>query len=226
VIVRLKSNLLFIVVFVFYAGVATAAEDFPVNARLFAGLTKVSPEDLNTEMTAQSLKKIDDITQFGVEATLTPFRYFNFGFRYTKRYVHNEENPASAATDYYGQIDQDSVLLIVRIPVIQSEFIRADVFGGAGGSNTTFTIKTATQSGELTRAKGNDWFATPCTAFGASVGVGYKKLYLVAEAGMESNKITKLDRTGNVNSNVSSIDLSGSYLSLGLMFTGIPPHKK
>jgi hypothetical protein len=215
-----------IIIFIFYSGVVRAAKDLPVTARLFAGLTKVSPGNLNTEMTAQGLKNIKDITQFGIEATVTPFRYLDFGLRYTKRYVNNEESPADPLTAYSGQIDQDSVLLLARLPVVRTQFFRADIFGGVGGSNTTFTIKSAAQNGELVRKDDSGWFASPYSAYGGSVGVGYKKFYLVAEGGMENNKVSKFKRTGNVNSNVTTIDLSGSYFMVGLMFDGLSPSKK
>jgi hypothetical protein len=202
------------------------AESFPVTARLFIGQTGISPDNLNTEMTAQSIKNFKDVNQMGIEATYSQFKHFEFGFRYTKHYAKNEEEPANPATDFYGTLNQDSVMFVVRIPFVKTNFFRADVFGGVGGSNTTFTIKTAGQDGELSRKKGNDWFATPYTAVGGSFAVGFKKFYLVAEGGIENNKIKDFDRTGNVNANITNIDLSGSYFTIGLLFDGVSATKK
>lgn len=36
------------------------------------------------------------------------------------------------------------------------------------------------------------------------------------------NKIEKLEKSGTINDNVKTIDLTGSYLTIGLMFDGIP----
>lgn len=222
----IRYSIALVFIFMVFQTDLVFASNFPVTARFFIGQTKVDPVNLNTEMTAQSLKKIDAVSQLGLEATYSVFKYLDFGIRYTKRYVNQDELTNNPATDYHGQIDQDSVLLLARVPFFRTNIVRADIFGGVGGSNTTFKIKTATQDGELTRRESNDWFATPYASFGASVGIGYKKFFLVAEGGLETNKVNKFKRTGTVNTNIDNIDLSGSYFTIGLMFDGLSASKK
>jgi hypothetical protein len=216
---------LFIIIFAFQND-SVYAETIPLNARFFIGSTLVDPQNLNTELTAQSLKNIDSITAMGVEATHSIFSHLDWGFRYTKRTLLVKELVDNPATDYQGELNQDSVMLLLRVPFFKSDIFRADFFGGVGGSNTKFKIKTASQDGELTRAKSGDWFATPYTSFGGSVAVGYKKFYFVVEGGVESNKVDKLERTGTVNTNVNTIDLSGSYITVGLLFDGLSGTRK
>lgn len=198
------------------------AKEFPVQARLFAGNTKVDPKNLNTELEAQSLKKVDSISYLGVEATYPVLSFVNVGLRYSRRSAENYENPSNPTTDYYSRIDQDSVLGLIRIPFLKTALLRLDAYAGVGGSNTTFKIKSATpQDGELSKKESGDWFATPYYAYGASVAIGWKMVYLVVEGGMETNVVDGFKRTGTINNNIQKIDLSGSYFMLALMFDGV-----
>jgi hypothetical protein len=217
-----KLSLIAIVLFVNQV----SANEFPVTARLFAGAVKAEPKELNTEMTAQSLEKFDSIYSLGVEATYAAFKYLDAGFRYTKRYAKKEEIAADPLTDYKGQIDQDSVSVVVRVPFLRTAILRADAFAAIGGTNTSFTIKSATQDGTLTRKGTDGWFGAPITSFGGSFAVGYRSFYLVFEGGFESNKVKDLKHAGNINDNVQVIDLSGSYATVGLMFDGVTAHSK
>jgi hypothetical protein len=202
------------------------SKDFPVTARAFGGGTEADLDILNQEMTAQNLKEIDTVAHLGFEATHAAFKFFEYGFRYTKRYAKQEELVANSATDYYGELNQESVMLVARVPVIKTNIIRFDLFGGVGGTNTTFKLKSATVDGEISKKEAGDWFAAPITSFGGSFGVGYKKFYLVVEGGIEANKIDKLKRTGNISTNINEIDLSGAYFTVGLLFDGLSGSRK
>jgi hypothetical protein len=142
--------------------------------------------------------------------------------RYTKRQGYSDEQPANSNTDYSANLDQSSMLLLARVPVIKAGSLRVDVFAGFGGSNTILTVKSATQDGELSRKSSAGWFASPYTAYGASVAVGYKQVYLFIEGGLETNKVDGFKRTGTVSSSLDNITLSGSYFAIGLMFDGVP----
>lgn len=198
------------------------AAEVPVEARLFAGATLIEPTALNTEMTAQNLKTFETLNQYGVEMTYAALKYFNFGLRYSRRMVEQDERVTDVATEYFGRLNQDAVLALARISFLKTTFLRLDVFGGAGGSNTTFKIKTATQDGELKRRNDSDWFATPVYAYGASIGVGYKQVFLAVEAGVETNKVDNFKREGTVSTNVQPMDLGGNYVLLALIIDGIP----
>ena len=53
---------------------------------------------------------------------------------------------------------------------------------------------------------------------GTSAAVGYKNFYLVVEGGQESNNVDPFKYSGNINSNIQSVDLSGAYVTVALMF--------
>ena len=80
----------------------------------------------------------------------------------------------------------------------------------------TFTDQTATQNGWLTRRTGSDFFNKAVSSYGASVGVGFKGYFLTVEGGYTNNKMDNFKSTGNMNSNISVIDLSGPYFTIGL----------
>lgn len=202
------------------------AKDFPVQARFFAGSKSVDPQNANTTIQGQGLQTINSVTQLGFEATYPLLKYLNVGMRYTKIIASKDEQPSDPSTDFYSQIDQDAVLLLARVPFFKSEFVWMDAFAGVGGSNTTFKLKSATQDGELTRRASGDWFASPVTAAGLAIGIGYKQFAFVIEGGIETNKVDGFTRSGSISSSLDTLDLSGSYVSVGLSFDGLSASTK
>ncbi|MGE4133572.1 MAG: hypothetical protein AB7F86_18190 [Bdellovibrionales bacterium] len=209
-----------------YSLPVTAATEFPVTARLFVGAVSTDPKDVNTEMKAESLKEFGTITQFGAEATYPLAKLIDVGFRYTLRTSKVTENPDDSITDYYADLKQEAVSGVVRVPILNTSIVKLDVFGAVGGTNTTLKIKTLSQEGELNKKGDNGWFGSMVANYGASVAVGYKGFYFVVEGGYEDNKAKDLKRTGTVNTNIETIDISGSYISVGLMFDGVKATKK
>lgn len=201
---------------------AVFAKDIPVQGRLFIGSTSADPKNVNESVTPQGIKKIDSASQYGVEVTYPLMKYLNVGARYTKRLINNEEDPADGSTDYSAKVDQDSVLLMARVPFVKSDLMMVDAFAGVGGTNTSLKIKTSGQNGELSRKASEGWFSNPYAAAGASVSVGYKQIFIVLEGGYEMNKVDGFSRTGSINSSVDTLDLSGSYITLGIVLDGVP----
>lgn len=198
-----------------------SAKEFPAQARLFVGVTSVDPTNVNETTEAQGLQKIDKSTQLGVEITYPLMSYLNVGIRYSKRIISLDENPSNEATDYYVKADQDALLLLARVPFAKSDTFRADVFAGVGGTNSTLKIKTASQDGELTSSAGEGWANSPYAAAGISAAVGFKQFFLVIEGGYEYNKVSSFKRSGTASSAIDAMDLSGGYVTIGLMFDGI-----
>jgi hypothetical protein len=213
-------GLLSLLTFLTFSNTANA-RDLPVQVRLSAGMTGVSPTNANEGLTTQGLKKLENVTQLGLEITYPIASYLDVGARYTKRLGDSEENPADPNTDYSAKLDQDSVMLIARAPFLKSDAFRMDAFVGIGGSNTSLKIKSAGQDGELTSKADEGWFDSPYAAAGISASVGYKMFYLVFEGGYESNKVSSFKRSGTVSSSIDTLDLSGSYFTISLMFDGI-----
>ncbi|HWU44913.1 MAG TPA: hypothetical protein VN132_15780 [Bdellovibrio sp.] len=211
---------IFLVVLILQFANFAQAKEIPVQARFFVGITSTDPKNVNDAIVADGLKKFDNVTQVGFEATYPIVQYLNVGVRYTKRLA--ESDPSSGGTTgYNAKIDQDAVLLLARGTFLKTDIVRLDAFAGFGGTNTSLKIKTATQDGELTRRASGDWFANPYTAFGGSLSIGYKQFYLVFEGGLESNKVDGFKTTGHVNSSINTLDLSGGYFTVGLMFDGL-----
>lgn len=218
---------LILTIFVVFSIQSAFAKDLFLQGRVFVGSTSTNKLDnLNTALTSEGLKKIDRTLNYGVEVTFPTFRFLEPGMRFTRRTFSADENPSNALTSYEADGAQNSILFLARIPFIRSSFFRFDVFGGVGGNNTTLKMKTTVSDGELSRKAVGDWFATPYYAAGSSVGFGFKNILLYVEGGYESNKVNNLQKSGTIHSNISSLDLSGSYFMIGIMFDGVKGYKK
>lgn len=189
-------------------------------ARLFLGSTQTSPSELNTELTAQGLKNVELNNQFGLEITFPLLAYFNGGLRYSKMVIGLDEKTSDTSTQYEAGVNQEVFDFVGRVPFFRSNLIIVDGVVGVGGSNTKYNIKTATQDGELEK-KGTP-FATPHALAGVSVAIGWEKYFFVVESGYNMNKIDDFTKSGTINDNVKSMDLSGAYVTIGLLFNGIP----
>ncbi len=214
-----RSFLTVLLIILNFNSVQAAEIKIPVQARFFAGMTNADPKNVNETLEAQGLKKFQGITQLGFEATYPILNYLNVGVRYTKRLADVDET--SGTNGYTAKIDQDSVLLVARVPFVKTDIVRLDAFAGFGGSNTTLKVKTATQDGDFTKRASGDWLATPYTAVGGSVAIGYKQFYFYVEGGMETNKVDGFKTSGITSSNINTLDLSGGYFTVGLMFDGL-----
>lgn len=188
--------------------------------RLFLGSTTANPSEVNTELTAQGLKNIETVNQAGIEITFPTFKYLHLGLRYTRHFVSQDELASDPTTDFRAEITQDSMLGVARIPFFKSDHVYMDAFAGVGASNMTYAEKVVAQDGKLEKS------TAPYYAAGGSIGFGYKKYFVFFEGGVETNKLEDLKRSGTINSNINTIDLSGTYFLVGFMFDGIPIFKK
>lgn len=217
----MNRSILFGVLILSFFSISSWAAEFKAQARLYAAVLSGKPDDLNQEMVAQGIKEFKSIPKYGVEITYPIFSALYVGVNYSKKYLSNDEEPVNISTNYEGVLDQNTYLFVARIPIIKTEMFMIDVFGGVGGSNTKFTLKNATQDGELTKGESGDFFSSPASAYGVSASLGYKGVYFTFEGGFESNKVESLKRSGNINGNVTGLDLSGSYVAFGITFDGI-----
>ena len=216
-----RIRTLIIVSILFFYNYAAYGEERMGQARLFLGSTQIAPTELNTELTAQGLKKTDLNNLFGMEITFPFSDKLNSGLRYAKRIIsEGGDANGSLTTGYRGALDQDVAAFVGRYAFYKTEGVRLDVVLGIGGSNTNYKIKTATQDGSLTKT--GSPFATLYSMGGISIAIGHGKYHFILEAGYDSQKVDGFEKAGNINNNVSSVDLSGPYLTIGLMFDGIP----
>jgi len=76
------------------------------------------------------------------------------------------------------------------------------------------------------KASDKDSFGSFVSSYGATLGIGYKWVYLIVEAGYEDNRISSLKRTGTASTAIRDINLSGNFVSVGLLFDGIKASSK
>ncbi len=192
------------------------AESKMGKARLFLGSTQTKPEELNTDLTAQSLKEATLNNSFGVEITFPFSDRFNAGLRYAKRVISQDEVNGSSVTDYRVAIDQDIMAAIGRYLFYKGDIFNVDAVLGVGIGNSKYEIKSATQDGSMTK-QGSSY-----SMGGIGVSIGSGKYHFLMEAGYDSQKLSDFKETGTLNGNISSIDLSGPYFTIGFLFDGIP----
>ena len=221
---QVKATTIAVIFLVF--GINLFAAEFPAQGRLFLGSSLAKPTQINTSLSADGMSEFKSVGQYGLEITYPLKSFLNVGMRYHRTDQVAYENPDSNATNYEAELIQDEVLLLARVPVYKQGLFLVDVFAGIGGTNTTYKVRTATQNGELTKKAPSDWFASPAAAAGVSVGVGYNNIYGFIEAGYEYNKVSSFERTGTVNASVQEVDLSASYITLGILFDGIKATSK
>jgi hypothetical protein len=217
---KFNAKIFVSVFFVMITQSAIAGSDMGMGqGRLFFGAAKADPKDVNTELTAQGIKNIDTSNQYGIEITFPIFQYLQLGLRYSHHYI-SEGEVTSTANDYRAEITQDGMLGMARVPFLKTDIVHADVFAGVGANSSTYSEKAAGQDGKLSNS------ANPYYLAGASLALGFKQYFVFFEGGFESNKVGSLKSSGTINNGISSIDLSGSYFMVGLMFDGIPIFKK
>lgn len=200
------------------------ATDFPAQGRLFAGATRTSPSSLNTELSSAGFKQIDLLNRFGLEILFPVHSMIDVGLRYTKTHHSLDEVTPTNGQSFGALVDQDSVTGVARVSVLKSKLVRADAFVAFGGTNTSFNFKSASLDGSLTKREGADWFASIRSMYGVSAAVGHKNVYLVVELGMDHNNVASFKNSGTLNSglnSIDSVDLSGAYATIGLLFDGI-----
>jgi hypothetical protein len=123
--------------------------------------------------------------------------------------------PGSTAS--YIQLSQYSAGLLGRVPLVDSNTVLVDIFAELGASNNKIEVKTSA-SGSAEFTKDSVFFQR----VGASLGLGWSSFKIFAEAGQEFHKIDNLNKSGSLVAAVSSVDLSGPYVSVGLVISGMP----
>lgn len=182
--------------------------------RVSFGRASIDPANVNTELKASGIETYGSLWKAGADVTYPVIDMLELGLHYGRDFAWGNAATGAASTAYKTATTQDILGLVARVPIVKTSMFRLDVFGMYGGANTWVTINGASQDGEL---KAN---LKPVSAYGGSVGVGYKGIYFFIEGGQSVSNISSFDRTGTVSANIQSMDLSGTYVSLGFMFDG------
>lgn len=194
--------------------------DKNVQVRLFVGKHSFDSSTVNTYTEAQNINKLDSSMFAGVELSKPIIGGVSVGLRGQWKWQRQNEKgdpPIAINRPYYIDLKQEQVIAITRIPIVAQAAVRFDVFGGAGLSSTT-KFETRTASGLETYESVNTFM----TMAGGSVSVGYGNMFLTVEAGQEFNNIKELKSTNGVPGSIASFDMTGTFVTAGLLFTGVP----
>jgi hypothetical protein len=212
----IKNSLLLAVLLL--TTVARAADAPKVKGRIWAGQVTADPKDLNSTLTTDHVDNISKYNKFGADITNPVLSHLELGVRYDKIYQNNTgTNSINSAT-----LNQDIVMGEMRIPIVTSTLLHADIFAAAGLSDSKVEFNTTTETGKL-KTDGATGFASEA---GATLGIGFKTVYLFVESGYISNKVQGMKKDSTLTNSVTSMDLSGSYMSIGLLIDGVSPSKK
>lgn len=198
-----------------FSSLALAADIPPAQGRLSYGKTFINPTAVNTYLGTQSLSDMKDVNRFGAELYGQVYKYLSLGVKFTINY----KNIDGASATEYATLYQTNSMVMARVPIFKTDFQFVDIFAGIGLPNTKFT-KGGTLSGELSNNE-----KSLVTSAGASIGFGYKKVFLYVEGGYEWNKVGTLQRTGNISTTLDTLDLTGPYATVGLVYDGLPQAK-
>lgn len=203
-------------------GEAQAAATFQARARLLVSATQIEVPELNSLLQSLGFQSANVLPSVGVEITQPMGKWFEAGLRYQLRFLtRGIQGLATNDQSALAALRQDSIQAVARVSVLKRKFLRADLVAGFGGNNTRFELRNTNQDGELSRTDLGDFVATPVASVGASLGFGVKKIYVTTEVGFERNRIPDLLKTGAITSSISTIDISGPYAMVALMFDGV-----
>lgn len=183
--------------------------------RLLGGGASVKPADVNESFQSQQLQKVSASLLLGGEIGYT-FGKFGLGFRYLNNQVSRNEEPDIPNTVYTGSISQDIMMAMAHISLLKKDYVQFELFGGYGSASSRIKVKSSTQKGELNRGMFNSAVSTA----GASLALGYKNFFITFEGGYMGNKATNFSRSGTINDDIQTLDLSGTYAMVGLLFYG------
>lgn len=186
--------------------------------RVFASETQFAnqSEELNTLLAADGIEKLDKVVGFGLEANADVTSWFKAGTKFKGIFAGSNKNEAQLPATEYIQIQQYSAGLIGRIGLINKQNFLLDVFAEAGLSNNTIEIKSSL--GTAKWDKKSHFYQRA----GASLAAGGSGFKFYVEGGYENFKLDNLEHTGSFGQSTSSIDLSGPFVGVGLIFSGIP----
>lgn len=191
--------------------------------RLFAQGKDVEPKLLNSHLETQGLNEYSYISGIGIEVDYPALTFFDLGIKATTFYDRvNEVAEPSANPDnpYYSSIQQSSLSLVGRLSLIETDLLRVESFGTIGAARTKVDIRTAAAEGKMYRGE-KDW-SSPVSSYGVSVALGWSKFYIYVDAGIEHNRVDKLKHKGTTPSFVTEVNLSGTFMAVGLLFNGFP----
>ena len=190
-------------------------------SRFFAGGLTASPDQVNTVLEAGGIENLKTIGAYGVEGSYALLPRFNLGLRYVGKYAKAKEKanpPAVPLNPYYASLQSQAYMASARITLISTSFFMVDVFGAAGIQQGKVDIRTASGDGYYDSSEKSEFMSQ----YGASMGFGFKNVYLFAEAGQEVSKFKSFARKGTTSASIEEINTGGPFVFIGICMNGVP----
>lgn len=186
--------------------------------RIFADQTNFSqfPSDLNDLAKMNGIDELHSVVGFGLEANAELKEWFKLGTKFKGVFAGSNKKEASASSTDYLSVQQYSAGLTGRVNLLKSDSFLIDSFVELGLSNNTIEIHTAAGQGKWEE---NSHFYQRAGLTAAFGGPSFK---FFAEGGYEVFKLDHLDYQGTVGSQIQTIDLSGTFVGVGMIISGIP----
>jgi hypothetical protein len=197
------------------------SENARFHVRLYGGAHSIQPTDLNNVVTPVSIEEFKSLPIYGLEVAYAVLPFVTTGVRMEAGYTRNKETSASPTVPdnpYYSSISTQETSAVVRLTVLHTQVVHFDVFGALGSTKASVDVRTG--SGEATYTAQNSLGGTQ--SYGASIGGGWSSVYLYLEGGHRNVTLSDITREGHLSNNITSLDLSGNYVKVGLLFAGLP----
>lgn len=173
-------------------------------------------ENVNALLQPDQIEELNKVTGFGLEVDAQVLSWFKAGTKIKGVFNgSNKKEAAFPATEYFA-IQQYSAGLTGRIGLVNKEKFFLDVFGELGLSNNTIELKATAGTAKWEQ---NSYFYQRA---GSSLGFGGSGFKMYVEGGYENFKLDNLKHQGSVGQNITEMDLSGPYVGVGLIISGLP----
>lgn len=214
------KNYLIALSLVLWSG-TSQAEDFKWSElRVFtlSNTLATAPTALNNLTAPDNVDPLETIYSIGIEADAR-WKWIKIGTRFTGALMSKDAPNSPMPPTAYLTIGQYSGAALARVPLIEKDAVNLDVLAEVGAANTAIDVRT-NSSGKA------DIKCEACVfgRVGASLALGWPTFKISIEGGQEFNNLTNLKTTGTLAAadNISSIDLSGTYIAAGIVIYGIP----
>ncbi|MBY0452519.1 MAG: hypothetical protein K2P92_05740 [Bdellovibrionaceae bacterium] len=186
--------------------------------RVFADQTTFSqfPSDLNDLAKLNGIDELHSVVGFGLEANAELKEWFKLGTKFKGVFSGSNKKEASSSTTDYLSVQQYSAGLTGRINLLKSDSLLIDTFVELGLSNNTIEIHTSVGQGKWEK---NSHFYQRAGLTAAFGGPSFK---FFAEGGYEVFKLDNPEYQGTIGSQIQTIDLSGTFVGVGMIISGIP----
>lgn len=172
---------------------------------------------LNLLTTADNVRTFKTYSGIGIEADAQVLSWLKVGTRYNGSWSKVTEPYAPSPAPAFIAIQQSAAGMLVRVPLVQQNWIQFDVFGELGLANTHIDVQTSS-SGGGTFTQNAGFYQRA----GASLGIGWKSFKIYVEAGQEWNRMSNPSYSGTLSTGINSIDLGGPFYAAGFIISGVP----